>query len=122
MLKKRKMLRNPQQWNTYKYKELWSRIDHFFVSPWMYAGENGVADECSGLGLSASAERQEMQQEVKWLFCNSGSSRVFSHKFLLEEDTKYLGYKIRRTLVGPRYNGGVSDHLPIVLRVFGYEF
>ena len=114
--------RYPERWNTYKYKEEWSRIDHFLISPWMYAGENGVVDECSGLGLSASAERQEMPQEVKWLFCNSGSSRVFSHKFLLEEDTKYLGYKIRRTLVGPRYNGGVSDHLPIILRVYGYEF
>ena len=93
--------RYPERWNTYKYKEEWSRIDHFLISPWMYADNLG---------------------EVKWLFCRSESSRVFAHKFLLEEDTKYLGYKIRRTLVGPRYNGVVSDHLPIILRVYGYEF
>ena len=91
----------PERWNTYKYKEEWSRIDHFLISPWMYADNLG---------------------EVKWLFCRSESSRVFAHKFLLEEDTKYLGYKIRRTLVGSRYNGGISDHLPIILRVYGYEF
>lgn len=43
---------------------------------------------------------------------------IFSPLFLLEKDRKTLGYKPRRTYVGPRYNGGISDHLPIILEIF----
>lgn len=46
------------------------------------------------------------------------STYVFSPAFLLEKDRKGLGYKPCRTYIGPRYNGGVSDHLPIVLEIF----
>lgn len=35
--------------------------------------------------------------------------------FLLERDRAFPGDKPRRTYVGPRYNGGISDHLPIML-------
>lgn len=36
--------------------------------------------------------------------------------FLLEDDDKYGGKKPRRTYNGWRYNGGISDHLPVVVR------
>ena len=42
---------------------------------------------------------------------------IFSPSWLLEEDTKYLDFKPRRTYVGFRYNDGYSDHLPIVLTI-----
>lgn len=42
---------------------------------------------------------------------------IYSPAFLLEEDKSFLGHKPRRTYVGPRYNGGVSDHLPIILSI-----
>ncbi|MBR5828055.1 MAG: endonuclease [Paludibacteraceae bacterium] len=42
---------------------------------------------------------------------------IFSPQWLLEEDTKYLDYKPRRTYIGYRYNDGYSDHLPIVLHI-----
>ncbi|MGM0498283.1 MAG: endonuclease, partial [Bacteroidota bacterium] len=35
--------------------------------------------------------------------------------FLLEKDEKYIGKKPYRTYVGFKYNGGFSDHLPIIL-------
>lgn len=82
---------------TYKYKGKWDRIDHFLVNGQMIGNE-----------------------ELKYLYCEKEGSDIFAHPFLLEEDKVYLGYKVRRTLVGPRYNGGVSDHLPILLRVYGY--
>ena len=44
--------------------------------------------------------------------------QIFAPPFLLEEDPAYLGTKPRRTYIGPRYNGGLSDHLPITLRIF----
>ena len=38
--------------------------------------------------------------------------------FLMVRDTKHSGYKPFRTYSGPRYIGGVSDHCPIILRVY----
>ena len=40
---------------------------------------------------------------------------LYSHPLLLEDDEKFLGQKPFRTYYGPRWNGGASDHLPIVL-------
>ncbi len=42
---------------------------------------------------------------------------ILSPPFLLEEDRVFAGEKPRRTYVGPRYHGGLSDHLPIVLKI-----
>ena len=36
--------------------------------------------------------------------------------FLLEDDEKYGGKKPYRTYLGPRYLGGYSDHLPLVVQ------
>jgi Predicted extracellular nuclease len=43
---------------------------------------------------------------------------IHTPAYLLERDTKYLGFKPRRTYIGPRHNGGISDHLPIILKIF----
>ena len=43
------------------------------------------------------------------------SASVFAPTWLLEEDTKYLGVKPRRTFNGYHYRDAYSDHLPIVL-------
>lgn len=40
---------------------------------------------------------------------------IFSPDFLLEEDKSYLGKKPKRTYIGPRFNGGLSDHLPVIV-------
>ena len=42
---------------------------------------------------------------------------VFVHPLLLTEDKVFGGMKPRRCFVGPRYEGGVSDHLPIILEI-----
>ncbi|MCR5710049.1 MAG: endonuclease [Bacteroidales bacterium] len=70
---------------TLKYHGRWEQIDHFFISPAL----------------------QPPFTETAML--------IFAPSFLLEQDRGYMGIKPRRTYVGPRYNGGVSDHLPIVL-------
>ncbi len=43
---------------------------------------------------------------------------VFADPVLLEPDAAFGGQKPRRTFTGPRYRGGVSDHLPIVIVVY----
>ena len=40
---------------------------------------------------------------------------ILRHPFLLEEDEKYGGDKPFRTYNGMKYQGGFSDHLPIIL-------
>ena len=42
---------------------------------------------------------------------------IYSPSYLLERDATYSGMKPKRTYIGPRYNGGISDHLPIMLEV-----
>ena len=42
---------------------------------------------------------------------------ILSLPALLEEDEKYGGTKPRRTYIGYKYNGGISDHLPIWMRM-----
>jgi hypothetical protein len=40
---------------------------------------------------------------------------IVDDPLFLERDKSYLGYKPYRTMIGPRYNGGFSDHLPIIM-------
>ena len=42
--------------------------------------------------------------------------RIFDAPFLLEPDEKHGGVKPRRCYLGPRYQPGFSDHLPLVTR------
>ena len=43
---------------------------------------------------------------------------VFADPPLLVPDAAFGGRKPRRTFVGPRYTGGVSDHLPVVFVLY----
>jgi len=43
--------------------------------------------------------------------------KILAPSFLLVKDAAHSGYKPLRTYSGPRYLGGVSDHLPVILRV-----
>ena len=47
----------------------------------------------------------------------AGETAVIYAPFLLTRDSAHAGEKPLRTYSGPRYLGGVSDHLPIVLRL-----
>ncbi|MDB4583773.1 endonuclease [Draconibacterium sp.] len=45
------------------------------------------------------------------------NAQIINHSFLLEKDEKYGGYKPLRTYFGFQYQGGFSDHLPILLKL-----
>jgi exonuclease III len=51
------------------------------------------------------------------LYCVPSDYRIFDAPFLLEEDAQGAGVIPKRTYRGMRYNGGISDHLPIVLDI-----
>lgn len=84
---------------TYKYREDWNIIDQFLVS------ENLIYNDTPTNEFSA-----------QWLYCHK-SMKIFSPDDLLCTDDTYLGVKLKRTFVGPKYTAGVSDHLPILLQV-----
>ena len=44
---------------------------------------------------------------------DSSSFEILKIPFLLEKDSSHSGLKPRRTFIGPRYNAGISDHLPV---------
>ena len=50
----------------------------------------------------------------------SCNARILDFDFLLEEDKAYLGLKPFRTYNGYTYQGGFSDHLPILLELTLY--
>ena len=51
----------------------------------------------------------------------SCSMKILDFDFLLEEDEGYLGVKPFRTYYGYRYQGGFSDHLPVLFELKFYH-
>lgn len=43
---------------------------------------------------------------------------VFNQPSLTEKDKSHGGTKPKRTFIGPRYNGGISDHYPVLFTIF----
>ena len=77
---------------TSKYKGKWQLVDMLFCSI-------------------------SMLNSTSLLYCNPADFTIYNADFLLEEDKTYGGVKPKRTLAGPRYVGGVSDHLPIFIDI-----
>lgn len=49
------------------------------------------------------------------LHCEPKDAHIVHDDMLLTDDPTYHGKKLNRTYVGPKYFGGFSDHLPVVL-------
>ncbi len=77
---------------TLKYQGNWSYFDQAIVSEPLYRNDIG-------------------------LFIKGQITRIFDAEFLLEDDEKFLGVKPFRTNIGFKYNGGISDHLPIYVDI-----
>ena len=77
---------------THKYQSQWSVFDQIIVSGSLLVYGDGI-------------------------FCSKDDAHIFNPGFLLEKDTRYGGAKPKRTYVGYKYYGGVSDHLPVYLKI-----
>lgn len=76
-----------------------------------YSGEWGMLDQMIVSGnLLQSASFSTSKNDIK----------IFDADFLLEDDATHLGKKPFRTYIGMRFNGGFSDHLPVMID-FWYE-
>ncbi|WP_289055934.1 endonuclease/exonuclease/phosphatase family protein [Carboxylicivirga marina] len=73
---------------SYKYQGQWSLIDHIFLSKhWLDDEQYSFKHEISNL------------------------------PYLFEKDETNSGIKPHRTYAGPRYIGGISDHLPVIINI-----
>jgi hypothetical protein len=77
---------------TYRYMGTWEMIDQVIVSGWLLN---------SGFGL----------------YTNETLFKVFDPGFLLRRDPAYPGFMPYSTYRGYRYQGGFSDHLPVILEL-----
>jgi hypothetical protein len=75
---------------TYRYRGNWEMIDQVIVSKGLLADSKG-------------------------LYTDKESLTIFRPDFLLVRDQKYPGFTPFSTYRGYRYQGGFSDHLPILL-------
>jgi len=76
---------------TLKYQESWSIFDQIIVSKSLINNDS--------------------------LYCTSSDAQIIHEPMLLTEDDTYHGVKLFRTYLGPKYQGGFSDHLPVVLQL-----
>jgi predicted extracellular nuclease len=75
---------------TYKYSGTWELIDQVIVSEWLLRCHEGFTADINGF-------------------------RIFKPDFLLMDDPKFPGLSPFSTYRGYRYQGGFSDHLPVLL-------
>ena len=75
---------------TYKYKGKWNTLDQFIVNGNLLIQQDG-----------------HLYTSSNWVYIHQPS-------FILEDDYEFGGQKPFRTYNGMRYQGGYSDHLPIV--------
>ena len=92
---------------TYRYRGEWGIFDQFLVSENISAKNNFVKAKIK----FAPAKNKNVGAYLENVL-------ILRHPFLLEEDEKYGGDKPFRTFNGMKYNGGYSDHLPIVMDLF----
>lgn len=77
---------------SHKYQGHWGTLDHMIVS----------------------APLIKNRKEGR-LHADKKGAQIFAARFLLEEDSRYMGFQPFRTYSGPRFIGGFSDHLPIYI-------
>lgn len=75
---------------TYRYMGTWEMLDQIIVSSNLISSNKG-------------------------LFTNPSYFRIFSPEFLLKKDPVYPGKTTFSTYRGYKYQGGFSDHLPVLL-------
>ncbi len=75
---------------TYRYSGVWEMIDQVIVSDGLLSRKGGINTDFKNL-------------------------TIFSSAFLLERDSRYPGLTPYPTYRGYKYQGGFSDHLPVII-------
>lgn len=81
---------------TYKFQGVWNQLDQFIVN---------------GRLLNNTTSKQTLRTQTD-------ACRLVDFPFLLQRDRNGEGFHPYRTFLGPFYQGGFSDHLPLILDLF----
>lgn len=85
----KRLAKHPNEIGSHKYDGEWGFLDHFLTTKVM----------TDTLGQSVSV----------------ANAHVMALPFMLTDDNSHLGQRPKRSYYGYKYEGGYSDHLPIVL-------
>ncbi len=75
---------------TYRFMGTWEMLDQVIISNWLVSSKTGIYTEADKF-------------------------KVFKPDFLLRKDPKYPGFSPFSTYLGYKYQGGYSDHLPVII-------
>ena len=85
--------------------------------------QRGFTDETVGKHPGTYKYQGEWST-IDHVLVRGGESATFRHEadicnlpFMLESDSTVDGVRPFRTFLGPVYKGGISDHLPVLLRL-----
>lgn len=107
---------------TYKFQGEWNQLDNFLVSGTLLSASPSLdsaspsLDSASPFLDSASPSLDSASPYVESPFRTSAARcRIVDFPFLLQGLGSEAGPRPFRTYLGPHYQGGFSDHLPLVL-------
>lgn len=105
----RSLSKHPSAYGSHKYQGEWSFLDQFIVNGQLVDdhGDTGSLVDAHG-DKDSSARVASPSVQVS-------NARSFSLPFMLTPDASHLGQRPLRSYQGVQYEGGISDHLPIVL-------
>ena len=101
----RELKRKPGCYASHKYQGEWGWLDQFIIDS-IHNSEFIIHD---------SIHNSEFIIHNWSPRTRVGNARAFALPFMLTADEVHLGHRPRRSYYGYRYEGGLSDHLPILL-------
>lgn len=94
----RELLKGKRPYGTHKYQGEWSILDQFWV-------DSGLLPNVPIVANSDSA--------CLWV----DGVDIVHYPFMMTEDVTHMGHRPMRSYYGFRYEGGYSDHLPIMIEL-----
>ena len=106
-----------KNFGSYKYRGEWGLLDHLIVSGSLLNPANSFSTSenkatVSNLPFLLTEDKKYGDASSKF-FTGEDKANVARLPFLLTEDKKYGDDEPFRTYKGMKYQGGISDHLPI---------
>lgn len=103
------LLRRPGQYGTHKYQGEWTYLDQFIVSSTLQTPQPPQTPQTPETPQTPLKPHPALPR-LRLLH-----PRSFSMPFMLTADENHLGQRPKRSYYGSQYEGGVSDHLPIIV-------
>ena len=109
------LLRRPGQYGTHKYQGEWTYLDQFIVSSTLQTPQTPETPQTPQTPQTPETLQPPLKPHPALPRLRLLHPRSFSMPFMLTADETHLGQRPKRSYYGSQYEGGVSDHLPIIV-------